>query len=87
MTLVGPLNFKKGTEMHATILSEDFSIRLRNAISLAWNIFMRKAGNNLLPINKEASMQLHYAYILQQILPLITFKDDEMAVIELVNRS
>ena len=69
--------------MQATILSEDFSIRLRNAISLTWSIFMRKVGNNLLPINKEASMQLHYAYILQHILPLITFKDDEMAVIEL----
>ena len=28
---------------------------------------MQKVGHGLLPINKEASMQLHYAYILQQV--------------------
>ena len=69
--------------MQRTIESEDFGIRLRNAISLAWAVFMRKAGNDSLPINKEASMQLQYAYILQQILPLIIFKNNESARIEL----
>jgi len=69
--------------MPKVITSEDFSIRLRQAISLAWSIFMRKVGNGLLPINKEASMQLQYSYILQQILPLIILKNDERAEIEL----
>lgn len=69
--------------MQQTIESDNFSIRLRKAISWAWSVFMRKAGNDLLPINKEASMQLQYAYILQQILPLIRYKDDENAEIEL----
>lgn len=69
--------------MPKVITSEDFSIRLRHAISLAWSIFMRKVGSGLLPINKEASMQLQYSYILQQLLPLIIFKNDEIAEIEL----
>jgi len=71
--------------MQQTIESDDFSIRLRKVISLAWSVFMRKAGNDLLPINKEASVQLQYAYILQQILPLIRYKDDENA--EIGNRN
>ena len=44
-----------------------FKSRLRGSISVAWAIFMQKVGHGLLPINKEASMQLHYAYILQQV--------------------
>jgi len=69
--------------MPKVITSEDFSIRLRQTISLAWSIFMRKVGSGLLPINKEASMQLQYSYILQQILPLIILKNDERVEIEL----
>ncbi len=69
--------------MQEIITSEIFTKRLRYAISMAWSIFTRKVGNGILPINKEASMQLQYAYILQQLLPLITFKSDEKARIEL----
>ena len=69
--------------MQKKIESLLFSDRLRAAISWAWTVFTRKAGNGLLPINKEASMQLQYAYVLQQILPLIIFKSDEKAGIEL----
>jgi len=65
------------------LISVNFKIRIRQAISMAWSIFMRKVGNGILPINKEASMQLHYAYILKQLLPLITFTSDEKAEIEL----
>ena len=67
----------------STIESENFPERLRSAISLAWNVFMRKVGNGLISINKEASMQLHYAYTLQQIIPLLTFHNDEIIQIEL----
>jgi len=65
------------------LTSNNFKIRLRKSISVAWALFIRKVANGTLPINKEASMQLQYAYILQQLLPLICFKDDEKAVIEL----
>jgi hypothetical protein len=40
-------------------------------------------GYGLIEINKEASMQLQYAYILQQILPLLTYRKNEEAKIEL----
>lgn len=65
------------------IEAEKFSERMRAAISLSWVMFSRKVGNGLIPINKEASMQLQYAYVLQQLLPLITFHDDEKFDIEL----
>jgi hypothetical protein len=65
------------------IEAENFSERMRAAISLSWMMFSRKVGNGLIPINKEASMQLQYAYVLQQLLPLITFHDDEKFEIEL----
>ena len=42
-----------------------------------------KTRATLLPINKEASMQLHYSYILQQVIPLICFNEDESVKIEL----
>lgn len=63
--------------------SEYFNNRLRESISVAWAIFMRKVGYGLIEINKEASMQLQYAYILQQILPLLTYHKNEEAKIEL----
>lgn len=63
--------------------SNSFNNRLRESISVAWSIFTRKVGYGLIEINKEASMQLQYAYILQQILPLITYHNNEEAKIEL----
>jgi len=55
--------------INATIASEfisspSFPVRLRRAISIAWEIFGRKVGGGLIPVNKEASMQLQYAYVL-----------------------
>ncbi|MCA1793716.1 MAG: hypothetical protein LC660_07565 [Desulfobacteraceae bacterium] len=67
----------------SNIEGEQFSERMRAAISLSWVMFSRKVGNELIPINKEASMQLQYAYVLQQLLPLITFHDEEKFDIEL----
>lgn len=65
------------------IEAENFKDRMRAAVSLGWVMFSRKVGNGLIPINKEASMQLQYAYVLQQLLPLITFHCDEKFNIEL----
>ncbi|WP_196229766.1 hypothetical protein [Teredinibacter turnerae] len=66
-----------------SIESESFSERMRAAVNLSWIMFSRKVGNGLVPINKEASMQLQYAYVLQQLLPLITFHENENFEIEL----
>lgn len=57
--------------------------RMKGAVSLAWSLFARKVGGELIRINKEASMQLQFGYILQQVLPLITFHKDEMVELEL----
>ena len=65
------------------LLSGSFEERLRKSISFAWQVFMEKTGTDLLPINKEASMQLQYSYILQQVVPLICFHKDETVKIEL----
>jgi len=56
---------------------------MRRIISDAWEIFQNKVGNNSIVINKEASMQLQYAYILNSLLPLYLFSKDEVASIEL----
>ncbi len=66
-----------------SIDSEDLPQRMRAAVSLGWRMFSRKVGNGVIPINKEASMQLQYAYVLQQLLPLITFHEKEAFQIEL----
>jgi hypothetical protein len=62
---------------------EDFIKRLKFSISEAWKIFLFKVGNGMIKISKEASMQLHYAYILQNLIPLIIYDNDEKIEIEL----
>ena len=65
------------------LLTGSFEERLRKSISFAWQVFREKTGATLLPINKEASMQLHYSYLLQQMIPLFCFHEDESVKIEL----
>jgi len=57
--------------------------RLRYAVSAAWGIFARKVGGETIPVNKEASMQLQYAYVLRQLIPLTSHSAHEVADIEL----
>ncbi|CAK2946683.1 conserved hypothetical protein [Vibrio crassostreae] len=66
-----------------SIESDVVSERMRAAVSLGWSILSKKVGNNLVAINKEASMQLQYAYVLQQLIPLITFSSGDRFNIEL----
>lgn len=75
--------YKLAKEVCMIFDEKDFIKRLRLSISEAWKIFQEKVGNNVININKEASMQLHYAYILQNIIPLIIFNNDEKIIIEL----
>ncbi len=65
------------------IKEESFERRLREAVSVAWQVFARKVGGGLIPVNKEASMQLQFAYVLKQVLPLMLHNPDESADIEL----
>jgi hypothetical protein len=62
---------------------DDFIKRLKFSVLEAWKIFQFKVGNGLININKEASMQLQYAYILQNLIPLIIYDLDEKIEIEL----
>ena len=50
-----------------SIESEGFSERMRAAVNLILIIFSQKVGNGLVRINKEVSMQLQYAYVLQHL--------------------
>ena len=59
------------------INSEDLGERMRASVSLCWEMFSRKVGNKLISINKEASMQLQYAYLLKQLTSLITLHENE----------
>jgi hypothetical protein len=63
--------------------SENLPDRMRAAVTESWLIFSRKVGGGLIRINKEASMQLQYAYILQKLAPLMNFHEDEALEVEL----
>jgi hypothetical protein len=65
------------------ILEGNFEQRMRAAISFAWAIFSKKVGSGIIGINKEASMQLHYAYILNQVMPLVVLEPNEFSHVEL----
>lgn len=65
------------------ISSEDFFERVRGMVIYSWEIFSQKVGSGLIKINKEASMQLKYSYILQQFIPIVIFDEREKVEIEL----
>ncbi|MBF8176181.1 hypothetical protein [Herminiimonas contaminans] len=65
------------------IESDCLSLRMRAAVSLAWSLLARKIGGKIIAINKEASMQLQFSYLLQQLLPLIVFHKSESFTLEL----
>lgn len=57
--------------------------RVKNIVDLCWNSFSAKVGCGLIAINKEASMQLQFAYILKNSLDLAVYNDDESVELEL----
>jgi hypothetical protein len=59
------------------IESDHLPERMRAAVTFAWSLLSRKIGGGLITINKEASLQLQYAYVLQQVLPMIIFHEGE----------
>ncbi|MEG0258647.1 MAG: hypothetical protein RR595_02820 [Lysinibacillus sp.] len=65
------------------LLESIFQKRLMNMVIFSWELFSRKVGTGLIKVNKEASMQLKYAYILQEMIPVTIFDEREKIEIEL----
>jgi hypothetical protein len=57
--------------------------RTYDLINQTWTTFIHQVGNGIIEVNKEASMQLNYAYLLRNTLPLIIFDKDEQVEVEL----
>jgi hypothetical protein len=57
--------------------------RVRGLIYICWNSFSAKVGSGLIEINKEASMQLNFAYMLKNTIDLSLHNQNETISIEL----
>ena len=51
--------------------------KLDKLVKVAWELLQRKIAGGLVKVNKEASLQLHYAYILQELISICQFSDNE----------
>jgi len=57
--------------------------RIKDNVNLCWQSFSAKVGGGLIVINKEASMQLQFAYLLKNSMDLAIHHNDEYVRIEL----
>jgi hypothetical protein len=57
--------------------------RVNDIIEICWESFSAKIGCGLIEINKEASMQLNFAYLLKNTIDLVIHNEDEKITIEL----
>lgn len=57
--------------------------RVKSIIDICWDSFSAKVGCGLIVINKEASMQMQFAYVLKNTLDLSIYNDDESVELEL----
>lgn len=57
--------------------------RINDIIEICWESFSAKIGCRLIEINKEASMQLNFAYLLKNTIDLAIHHEDEKITIEL----
>ncbi|WP_431156750.1 hypothetical protein [Winogradskyella poriferorum] len=62
---------------------EELVNRVKNIIDICWESFSAKVGCGLISINKEASMQLQFAYLLKNSLDLAIYNNDESVELEL----
>jgi hypothetical protein len=62
---------------------DDLKDRVYHIIDICWNSFRAKVGCGLIDINKEASMQLQFAYLLRNSLDLAVYAKDENITLEL----
>jgi hypothetical protein len=65
------------------ITIETLESRLQWALSTAWDICLHRISSGKISINKESSLQLHYAYILTQMGELACIDSDDVFRIEL----
>lgn len=56
---------------------KDFNKRVRQAITISWEILQQKIASGFIEINKEASLQLQFANIFQSFIPMILFNAKE----------
>ena len=64
-------------------MMQDFQNRIRTIINICWESFSAKVGGGLISVNKEASMQLQFAYLLKNTIDLALHHADEQVLIEL----
>ena len=57
--------------------------RVHNIVDQCWSSFSAKVGGELLVLNKEASMQLNFAYLLKNAMDLVIYHKGESVGIEL----
>ena len=62
---------------------DDLIKRVNNIVELCWESFCSKIGGGLIEVNKEASMQLNFAYLLKTTIDLTLYHQDEAVTIEL----
>ena len=62
---------------------EELLERTKNLINVCWDSFSAKVGGGVIAVNKEASMQLQFAYLLKSSVDLIVHHPDEIINIEL----
>ena len=65
------------------IAIESIDNRMRWILSTAWDVCIHRIVNGRITINKESSLQLHYAYVLAQVGELACIDKDESFKIEL----
>jgi hypothetical protein len=62
---------------------EELIQRVRSMINFCWDSFSAKVGGGIIEINKEASMQLNFAYLLKNTMELSLHNQNESISIEL----
>lgn len=61
----------------------DHRDRLNHVLDLAWNIFIKRLALGRIKVNKESSMQLHYASLINSLGELMCIDKDDVFTIEL----
>lgn len=56
---------------------DDIEKKLNLLVHMAWELLQKKVQHGLIKLNKEASLQLQFAYILQELLSITTYSDNE----------
>lgn len=64
-------------------LTSSYQERLRTAVTWAWQALALKIGHGQLAVSREASLQLQFAALLHQVLPLFIHRASEVATVDL----